>query len=122
MNPEQVDYINAHGTSTGLGDIAETNALKIVFGESAYKINISSTKSMTGHLLGASGAVELIFSVLSIQNHLIPPTTNLETPDPQCDLNYTPNAAVERRCDYVLSNSFGFGGHNATLAIGRFRD
>ncbi len=122
LNPEQVDYINAHGTSTGLGDIAETNALKIVFGESAYKINISSTKSMTGHLLGASGAVELIFSVLSIQNHLIPPTTNLETPDPQCDLNYTPNAAVERRCDYVLSNSFGFGGHNATLAIGRFRD
>lgn len=119
LNPEQIDYINAHGTSTQLGDLAETNAIKRVFGEHAYRLNVSSTKSEIGHLLGASGALELIFSVLTIQNNLIPPTINLETPDPQCDLNYTPNVTQERNCRYVLSNSFGFGGHNASLVIGK---
>lgn len=122
LNPEQIDYVNAHGTSTHLGDIAETNALKTVFGEYAYRLNVSSTKSMTGHLLGASGALELIFSSLAIQNQVIPPTMNLETPDPECDLNYTPNLPAERRCDYVLSNSFGFGGHNSSLILGRYAD
>ncbi|MDO4574763.1 MAG: beta-ketoacyl-ACP synthase II [Planctomycetia bacterium] len=121
LNPEQIDYINAHGTSTHLGDIAETNAIKKVFGGDAYRVNVSSTKSQTGHLLGASGAVEMIFSVLAIQNGVIPPTINLDTPDPQCDLNYTPNHAVERECNYVLSNSFGFGGHNSSLVVGKYR-
>ncbi|MDO4585332.1 MAG: beta-ketoacyl-ACP synthase II [Planctomycetia bacterium] len=119
LNLEQIDYINAHGTSTQLGDLAETNAIKRVFGEHAYRLNVSSTKSEIGHLLGASGALELIFSVLALQNNLIPPTINLETPDPQCDLNYTPNVAQERNCRYALSNSFGFGGHNACLVIGK---
>jgi len=122
INPEQVDYVNAHGTSTHLGDIAETLALKHVFGDHAWKINISSTKSMTGHLLGASGALELIFSALAIQNQIIPPTINLMTKDPECDLNYTPNVAVERKCDYVVSNNFGFGGHNASIVLGRYFD
>ena len=113
--------MNAHGTSTHLGDISETRALKLVFGEDgARKLNISSTKSMTGHLLGASGGIELIFSALTIQNNVTPPTINQETPDPECDLNYTPNVPVERKCDYVISNNFGFGGHNATMVLGRF--
>ncbi|MDO4571509.1 MAG: beta-ketoacyl-ACP synthase II [Planctomycetia bacterium] len=119
-NPDQVDYINAHGTSTTLGDIAETNAIKQVFGDYAYKLNVSSTKSETGHLLGASGGIELIFSTLALRDQVIPPTINLETPDPKCDLNYTPNQAQERKCDCVVSNNFGFGGHNATLVIGRY--
>lgn len=120
LEPEQIGYVNAHGTSTHLGDIAETNALKAVFGDHAYQVNISSTKSMTGHLLGASGAVELIFSAQVLQHGIIPPTMNLETPDPECDLNYTPNRAAARECAYALSNSFGFGGHNVSLILGRF--
>lgn len=121
LDPEQIAYVNAHGTSTHLGDISETRALKTVFGEEgSRKLNISSTKSMTGHLLGASGGIELIFSALVFQKNMIPPTINQVTPDPECDLNYTPNVAVERKCDYIISNSFGFGGHNATLVLGRF--
>ncbi len=121
LMPERIDYVNAHGTATHLGDVAETNALKMVFGDHAYALSISSTKSMTGHLLGASGAIEAIFSALTVQNGVIPPTMNLDTPDPECDLNYTPNQAVERPCDYALSNSFGFGGHNISLILGRFK-
>ena len=119
-NPEQIDYINAHGTSTILGDIAETNAVKQVFGESAYRVPISSTKSQIGHLLGGSGGVELIFCVKAIETGLIPPTINLEEPDPRCDLDYTPQHAREKKIDCVLSNSFGFGGHNATVVVGKF--
>lgn len=115
-----IQYINAHGTSTPANDLNETAAIKAVFGEDAYRINVSSTKSATGHMLGAAGAVEAVISTLAINNSLIPPTINYRTPDPECDLNYTPNAAVEREVSAVLSNSFGFGGHNTTLAIRRF--
>lgn len=120
LNPEQIGYINAHGTSTTLGDIAETNAIKKVFGEKAWKVPISSTKSHIGHLLGGSGGVELIFSLYAIRNGVIPPTINLENPDPLCDLDYTPLQARECRFDYALSNSFGFGGHNTCLVVGRY--
>ncbi|MDR1957802.1 MAG: beta-ketoacyl-ACP synthase II [Planctomycetaceae bacterium] len=120
LNLEQIGYINAHGTSTTLGDIAETNAVKQLFGDLAYKIPISSTKSQIGHLLGGSGGVELIFSLYAIRNGVIPPTINLETPDPLCDLDYTPLQAREAKFDYAVSNSFGFGGHNASLVIGRY--
>jgi 3-oxoacyl-[acyl-carrier-protein] synthase II len=113
--PEAVDYINVHGTSTPLGDISETQAIKTVFGEHARKVNISSTKSMTGHLLGAAGAVEAIAAIMATCTDTIPPTINYEFPDPQCDLNYTPNFAVKRVVNYAISNTFGFGGHNATL-------
>ncbi|MCL2623385.1 MAG: beta-ketoacyl-ACP synthase II [Planctomycetaceae bacterium] len=122
INPEQIDYINSHGTSTVLGDIAETNAVKQVFGESAYRVPISSTKSQIGHLLGGSGGVELIFCVKAIETGVIPPTINLDNPDPKCDLDYTPHHAREKKIDYVLSNSFGFGGHNSTVVVGKFRD
>ncbi|MCL2349498.1 MAG: beta-ketoacyl-ACP synthase II [Planctomycetaceae bacterium] len=122
LNAGQIGYINAHGTSTMLGDVAETAAIKKVFGDFAGKIPISSTKSQIGHLLGASGGVELIFCMQAIGNGLIPPTINLDEPDPKCDLDYTPNHAREHRFDYALSNSFGFGGHNASLIVGRFRD
>jgi 3-oxoacyl-[acyl-carrier-protein] synthase II len=118
--PEKVDYVNVHGTSTGLGDISETQALKTVFGDHARKVGISSTKSMTGHLLGAAGAVEAIVAILSIVHGVIPPTINYETPDPQCDLSYTPNTAVQRQVQYALSNTFGFGGHNATLLMRKY--
>jgi len=117
-NFNDVDYLNAHGTSTELGDKAETLAVKKVFGSHAYKLAISSTKSMVGHLLGASGGVEAIACALMIRNGLLHPTINLETPDPDCDLDYVPNKARERRVRKVLSNSFGFGGHNASLALG----
>ena len=120
--PNQIDYINSHGTSTILGDIAETNAIKQVFGESAYHIPISSTKSQIGHLLGGSGGVELIFCVKAIETGVIPPTINLDEPDPKCDLDYTPHYAREKKIDYVLSNSFGFGGHNSTIVVGKFRN
>lgn len=121
INPEQIGYINAHGTSTGLGDIAETRAIKSVFGEHVRKTMISSTKSQLGHLLGASGGVELIASALAITRGVLPPTINLDNPDPECDLDYIPHHAREAKVDYVLSNSFGFGGHNACLLIGRYQ-
>jgi 3-oxoacyl-[acyl-carrier-protein] synthase II len=114
-----IGYINAHGTSTPLGDAAETHAIKRVFGDHAYKLSISSTKSQLGHMLGASGGVELIISMLSMRDGLIPPTINLETPDPRCDLDYTPNEYRERRVEAAMSNSFGFGGHNASLIVRR---
>lgn len=113
----EVDYVNVHGTSTPLGDIAETKAIKQVFGEHAAKLNISSTKSMTGHLLGAAGAIEAIASILSIHHGVIPPTINHFTDDPECDLNYTFNNAVKRDVNVALSNTFGFGGHNASLVF-----
>lgn len=118
--PEQVDYVNAHGTSTPLGDAQETAALKTVFGAHARRVAISSTKSMTGHLLGATGAVESIACVLAIEHGVIPPTINYENPDPQCDLDYVPNEARQFPIRYALSNSFGFGGHNVALIFGRF--
>ncbi len=117
---EEVDYINAHGTSTPANDKNETIAIKTVFGERAYDLNVSSTKSMTGHLLGAAGAVELIATVLAIKHGIIPPTINYEEPDPECDLNYTPNQAVKKEIYAAISNTFGFGGHNAVLAVSRF--
>ena len=115
LNPSDIDYINAHGTSTPAGDIAETEAIKTVFNKSTKDLIVSSTKSMTGHLLGAAGAIEAIFSILSIKNNLCPPTINLDNPDIGCDLNYSAHQASEKNVNYSLSNSFGFGGTNATL-------
>ena len=120
LRPEQIDYINTHGTATDLGDIAETRAIKAVFGEHAYKTPCNSTKSMVGHLLGSAGAVELIVTLKSIEHNVVHPTTNLDDPDPECDLDYVPHKKRECAVDYALSNSFGFGGHNVTLAVGRF--
>jgi 3-oxoacyl-[acyl-carrier-protein] synthase II len=120
ISPDQVDYINAHATSTDIGDICETRAIKTVFGDFAKKLTISSTKSMTGHILGGAGAVEMAACALSIQNGVIPPTINLENPDPQCDLDYTPNVAKEKKVRVAMNNSFGFGGHNATLIATEF--
>jgi 3-oxoacyl-[acyl-carrier-protein] synthase II len=117
IKPEDVDYINAHGTSTEANDQLETAAIKTVFGNHAQNLNISSTKSMTGHLLGAAGGVEAVFTVMALKTGIIPPTINLENPDPACDLNYTPNTAVERRVNAAISNSFGFGGTNACIAF-----
>jgi len=117
INPEQVDYINAHGTSTPAGDKAETDAAKAAFGDHAYKLTMSSTKSMTGHLLGAAGGVEAIFSILAIRDQVAPPTININTPDPDCDLNYAANTAQQRQIEIALSNSFGFGGTNGTLVF-----
>ena len=119
LNPEDVQYVNAHGTSTPLGDEAETLAIKTVFGEYAKKLAISSTKSMIGHLLGASGGVELIATALTIRHSLVHPTINYQTPDPTCDLDYVPNKAREMRVRRAISNSFGFGGHNCCLVIGK---
>jgi 3-oxoacyl-[acyl-carrier-protein] synthase II len=116
-NPSEVDYINAHGTSTPLGDIAETIAVKRCFGDHAKKLAVSSTKSMTGHLLGAAGGVEAIFSVLSVYHQIAPPTINLDDQDPQCDLDYVANTARDMPINVALSNSFGFGGTNGTLAF-----
>lgn len=120
LSPEQVDYINAHGTSTHYNDLYETIAIKEVFGEHAYKLPISSTKSMTGHLLGAAGAIEAIFSLLAIKEGIVPPTINYETPDEELDLDYVPNVAKKMNVDVVLSNSLGFGGHNATLIFRKY--
>jgi len=115
INPEQVDYINAHGTSTQAGDVIETIAVKNVFGEHALNLAVSSTKSMIGHLLGAAGGVEAIFSILSLRDQVAPPTINLDEPDPECDLDYVPHEARQMKIDIALSNSFGFGGTNGTL-------
>ncbi|MGI8603798.1 MAG: beta-ketoacyl-ACP synthase II [Verrucomicrobiales bacterium] len=121
LNPDQLQYVNAHATSTGLGDVCETKALKRVFGNHCKNgLLISSTKSMTGHLLGAAGGIEIAATVLAMQNHLAPPTINLDSPDPECDLDYVPNVAREVRITAAMSNSFGFGGHNATVVIKRF--
>ena len=119
LNPDAVQYINAHGTSTPLGDKAETAAVKRVFGDHARRLAISSTKSQLGHTLGASGGIELVVCSLTIHHGVITPTINLETPDPECDLDYTPNAARQARVDVAMSNSFGFGGHNASLVLAR---
>lgn len=121
LPPNAVQYINAHGTSTGLGDLAETKAMKTVFGPHARKLMVSSTKSELGHLLGASGGVELVISALAIDRGVVPPTINLDNPDEGCDLDYVPHTAREVRVDHVMSNSFGFGGHNASLLIGRYQ-
>ncbi|MBN2037930.1 MAG: beta-ketoacyl-ACP synthase II [Chitinispirillaceae bacterium] len=120
IQPADIDYINAHGTSTGLNDKIETVAIKKVFGEKAYTMAISSTKSMTGHLLGSAGALELATTVMAIREGIIPPTINYEDPDPECDLNYVPNTAIKKPVRYALSNSFGFGGHNACLVCGNY--
>jgi 3-oxoacyl-[acyl-carrier-protein] synthase II len=122
IDPAEVEYINAHGTSTPLGDQAETTAIKAVFKEHAYKLSVSSTKSQIGHLLGASGGVELIFSILALRDGVIPPTINYQTPDPLCDLDYTPNQARQRKIRVAMSNSFGFGGHNGSLVVGQLRN
>jgi 3-oxoacyl-[acyl-carrier-protein] synthase II len=122
VHPSEVDYINAHGTSTKYGDEIETNAIKTVFGENARKIAVSSTKSMIGHLLGAAGGVEAVISTLSIFNDIVPPTINLDTPDPECDLDYVPNHARKMTVNYALSNSFGFGGTNACLLFRKFQN
>ncbi len=120
IDPADVDYINAHGTSTPQGDVAETKALKKVFGDHAYDLNVSSTKSMTGHLLGAAGAVEAIASIQALRHDVVPPTINFEEEDPDCDLHYTFNEAEERPVDLALSNAFGFGGHNTSVAFSAF--
>ena len=122
LAPNRIDYINAHGTSTQINDANETAAIKAVFGEVAYDLRISSTKSMTGHLLGGAGAMEAMTSVMAIQEGIIPPTINYETPDPACDLNYTPNTAVRKPVRAALSNSFGFGGHNASVIFSALTD
>jgi 3-oxoacyl-[acyl-carrier-protein] synthase II len=119
LNPSDIDYINAHGTSTFVGDLTETVAIKGVFGADAYKVAISSTKSMTGHLLGAAGGLEAAVAAMTIKTNIIPPTINYETPDPACDLDYVPNTAREMEVTHVMSNSFGFGGTNATLIFSR---
>jgi 3-oxoacyl-[acyl-carrier-protein] synthase II len=122
IEPHQIDYINAHGTSTELGDKAETMGMKRCFGEHAYKVAVSSTKSMTGHLLGGSGGLEAGITVLAIRDQIAPPTTNYETPDPACDLDYVPNHARPMRIEYALSNSFGFGGTNGALVFKRYSE
>jgi 3-oxoacyl-(acyl-carrier-protein) synthase len=120
--PTDIDYINAHGTSTPFNDKNETEAIKTLFGDYAYKLSISSTKSVVGHLLGAAGAVEAITTVLAIQNNIIPPTINYTTPDPDCDLDYTPNKPKEKKIRAAISNTFGFGGHNASLCFKAFEE
>ena len=122
LEPGEIDYINAHGTSTPLNDKHETMALKTTFGSDAYRIPISSSKSMVGHLLGAAGAIEAEICVLVIEHGIIPPTINLTHPDPECDLDYVPNVARQAKVDKVLTNSFGFGGHNSTLIFCRYTE
>jgi 3-oxoacyl-(acyl-carrier-protein) synthase len=122
LSNSDIGYINAHGTSTPLNDKSETAAIKTVFGEQAYKIPVSSIKSMTGHLLGAAGALEALVCVKTLQDDILPPTINYETPDPECDLDYVPNVARKVRVNHILSNSFGFGGHNASIIISRYSE
>jgi 3-oxoacyl-[acyl-carrier-protein] synthase II len=119
INRQEVGYINAHGTSTPAGDVAETLAVKRAFGDQARKLCVSSTKSMTGHMLGAAGGAEAVFTILALHNQVVPPTINLDNQDPECDLDYVPNTAREMKLDVVISNSFGFGGTNGTLAFRR---
>jgi 3-oxoacyl-[acyl-carrier-protein] synthase II len=119
VSREEVGYINAHGTATDLGDVAETKAIKAVFGERAYRIPVSSTKSQIGHLMGGAGAVEAIAALMALVEGILPPTINYEHPDPECDLDYVPNEARPAKVDVVLSNSFGFGGHNSTIVLRR---
>ena len=120
ISPEDVDYINAHGTSTYYNDLYETKAIKSVFKDHAYRLAVSSTKSMIGHLLGAAGAVEAVFSVLAIKDQILPPTINYETPDEELDLDYVPNESRKQNVDTVLSNSLGFGGHNVSLIFKKY--
>jgi 3-oxoacyl-[acyl-carrier-protein] synthase II len=120
LNPEEINYINAHGTSTPAGDLGETQAMKAALGDHAYKVAISSTKSMIGHMLGAAGGIEAVLTALSITNQIAPPTINLENQDPDCDLDYVPNTARTMKIDIALSNSFGFGGTNGTLVFKRY--
>jgi 3-oxoacyl-[acyl-carrier-protein] synthase II len=120
--PEDIDYINAHGTSTPFNDKIETKAIKSAFGNHAKTLSISSTKSMTGHLLGAAGGIEAVASILSIRNNFLPPTIHYKTPDPECNLNYVPNSAVEKDIQYAMSNTFGFGGHNAVVIFKSFEN
>jgi len=115
VNPEQVSYINAHGTSTPIGDLYETMAIKSVFGDHAKKMMVSSTKSMTGHLLGAAGGIEAVYTLMAMDKGVVPPTINYTDPDPECDLDYVPNTARDAKLEYTMSNNFGFGGTNATL-------
>ncbi|MDW8221599.1 MAG: hypothetical protein RMJ82_01455 [Gemmatales bacterium] len=122
LRPRDIGYINAHGTSTQVNDKVETLAIKKVFGEYAYQVPISSSKSMLGHLIAAAGVVELIISIMSLRHGILPPTINYEHPDPECDLDYIPNVAREKRIEHALSNSFGFGGQNVSLVVSRFRD
>jgi 3-oxoacyl-(acyl-carrier-protein) synthase len=121
LNPEDVDYVNAHGTSTKMNDAVETAALKKALGEHAGKVMVSSTKSMTGHLLGAAGGLEFVISVLAVNEGIVPPTINYEFPDPECDLDYVPNTAREADVQVALSNSLGFGGHNAAVLVQKFK-
>jgi 3-oxoacyl-[acyl-carrier-protein] synthase II len=121
LNPEEIDYINAHGTSTPLNDLYETQAIKTLFGRHARKLMVSSTKSMTGHMLGATGGVEAIFAIKALQEGIIPPTINLDNPDPECDLDYVPNIARKKEIHAAMSNTFGFGGVNSVLAFKKFR-
>jgi 3-oxoacyl-[acyl-carrier-protein] synthase II len=122
IRPEDIDHINMHGTATPLGDIAETNSIKKVFGDHAYKLNLNSTKSMTGHMLGAAGAAESLATILALKNGVIPPTINYKEPDPGCDLNYTVNTPVKRDITYAINNAFGFGGHNTSLVFKKYSE
>lgn len=122
VTAQDIDYINAHGTSTPLNDKAETTAVKRALGEQAYNIPISSTKSVTGHLMGSAGSVEAVLTIMAMQNNFVPPTINLDDPDPECDLNYTPHKGIHHNIDVAMSNSFGFGGHNAVLIFGKYSE
>jgi 3-oxoacyl-[acyl-carrier-protein] synthase II len=122
LKPADIGYINAHGTSTQANDATETAGIKAVFGSHSYNVPVSSSKSMLGHLIAAAGVVELVISVMALRRGVLPPTINYQTPDPDCDLDYIPNAAREKRVDHVLSNSFGFGGQNISLTVSRFVD
>ena len=121
LNPDEVGYISAHGTATPLNDLSETRAIKAAFGERAYDIPVSSTKSMTGHMMGTTGALEAIFCTLAVREGILPPTINYHTPDPECDLDYVPNATRQAHIRAAISNAFGFGGHNAVLAIKAYK-